>query len=89
MSISKWFGGVDDSSSDEEDDEGSANGRGGDETPRFEAAGLVDESALVDEPDSAPEGELDDSEEEDQGVIPIPGGERVDQATIDAGAAAT
>lgn len=88
MSISKWFGGVD-SSSDEEDEEGATSGVPGDETPRFTGGGLFDGSALIDEPDSAPEGELDDDDEDDEeGVIPIPGGERVSRATINAGAAA-
>ena len=80
LSISRWFGGVSESSSEEEDDDGTGSpGGGGDETPRFSQTAMgLDESALVDDPDSTPEGDVE----------PIPGGESVDQQTIDAGAAA-
>lgn len=59
-----------------------ASGVAGDDTPTFsiDAPGPSG-SALVDEPDS-------EEEEDREGVVPIPGGERVSQEQIDAGAAA-
>ena len=79
MSISKWFGGASDTSSEEEED-GSGNGSvgngEGDETPLF-GTDAFQGSALDDEADLSPGLEE-----------PIPGGEWVDQQTIEAGAAA-
>jgi len=78
-SISRWFGGAS-SSSEEEDQDDTSPPAAGDDTPTFSIEGPGPSgSALMDEPDS---------EEERGGVVPIPGGERVSQEEIDAGAAA-
>ena len=96
MSISKWFGGVSESSSDEEDDDGDMPGTGmalgmdsgaelglegvgGDETPRFSGTRAGQGSVLADESESEGEAATGD------GVIPVPGGERVSRADIAAG----
>jgi hypothetical protein len=80
LSISKWFGGASESSSEEEtpddgDPMGSASGLSGDDTlPTFRLP--TEDEVVVDE------------ESSDEGEIPIPGGERVDSpvAEGDAGA---
>lgn len=80
LSISKWFGGASEFSSDSEsggdgDQRGSGSGQSGDDnTPTFR---LPTQDEVV----------MDDDDSEDEGEIPIPGGERVSQATIDSGAA--
>jgi hypothetical protein len=80
LSISKWFGGASESSSESEtgddgDMRGSGSGQSGDDaSPTFR---LPTQDEVV----------MDDDDSEDEGEIPIPGGERVNQATIDAGAA--
>lgn len=83
LSITRWFGGASESSSESESDDeagvrGSGSGPSGDEAvPSFRLQ--TDDQVVVDD-------EEDESDEE--GVIPIPGGERVDAETVDAGAAA-
>jgi len=77
MSITRWFGGAE-SSSDEEDDPqyrpSSPSGPSGDDVPQFNG----DAEAVL----------VEDGRLSDDGEVPYPGGERVSQERIDAGAAA-
>ena len=79
LSISRWFGGASESSSEEEtadegDIRGSGSGLSGDETsPTFR---LPTQDEVV----------MDDDDSSDEGEIPIPGGERVDTLFVEAGA---
>lgn len=82
LSITRWFGGASESSSESESDDegaglhGSGSGRSGDETiPSFRLP--TDDQVVVDDDE--------DDESDSDGEIPIPGGERVSQATIDDG----
>jgi hypothetical protein len=81
LSISKWFGGASESSSesetaDEGELRGSGSGQSGDDpSPTFR---LPTQDEVV----------VDDDSSEDEGEIPIPGGERIDPSVIDASAAA-
>lgn len=76
LSISRWFGGASESSSEEEtaddgDMRGSGSGLSGDDTlPTFR---LPTEDEVV----------VDDEDSSDEGEIPIPGGERADPSTVD------
>jgi hypothetical protein len=73
LSITRWFGGASESSSDSgTDEDGNMLVSGDDALPSFR----LEDEVVVD----------DESDEDEE--IPIPGGERVDAATIDAGAAA-
>ncbi|WVQ96097.1 hypothetical protein IAU59_003199 [Kwoniella sp. CBS 9459] len=79
-SITRWFGGAtesDDSSDDDDRLKTSASGHSDEDIPNFEL-----DAAVLDEEGS------EDDDSEDEGRVPIPGGERVSQAQIDAGAAA-
>jgi hypothetical protein len=77
LSITRWFGGASESSSDSGTDEDANVMVSGDDTlPSFRLP-TQDEAVVEDDEDSSDEGE-----------IPIPGGESVDHATINAGAAA-
>lgn len=83
LSITRWFGGASESSSESESEDetglpGSGSGPSGDEAiPTFRVS--TDDQVVIDD---------DDEDSEDEGEIPIPGGERVNVQTIDAGAAA-
>lgn len=73
LSITRWFGGASESSSESgSETDGNMLVSGDDALPSFR----LEDEVVVD----------DESDEDDK--IPIPGGERVDSATIDAGAAA-
>ena len=84
LSITRWFGGASESSSESESDgemglNGSGSGPSGDEMlPSFRLP--TDEQVVIDDDD-------DDSDSEGEGEIPIPGGERVSQPTINASVA--
>ena len=85
LSITKWFGGASESSSESESDgemglNGSGSGPSGDEMiPTFRLP--TDDQVVVDDDED------EDSDSEGEGEIPIPGGERVSQETIDASVA--
>jgi hypothetical protein len=80
LSISRWFGGASESSSEDDtaddgDNRGSASGLSGDDAlPTFR---FPTEDEVV----------VDDDESSDEGEIPIPGGERVDPSIVDGSAA--
>lgn len=83
LSITRWFGGASESSSESESDgevglNGSGSGPSGDETvPSFRLP--TDDQVVVDDEE--------DEDSDSEGEIPIPGGERVSQETIDASVA--
>lgn len=83
LSITRWFGGASESSSESESEEdtglpGSVSGPSGDEAVPSFRLHTHDEVVVDDE----------DDDSEDEGEIPFPGGERVSAATIDASASA-
>ncbi|WVQ79253.1 hypothetical protein IAT38_001349 [Cryptococcus sp. DSM 104549] len=93
LSITRWFGGASESSSESEDEivrlESSASG-GSDAGDQFKLDSAVDSHSGSESEDAAHvsgRGHGGESRES-EGKIPIPGGERVSQAEIDASAAA-
>lgn len=94
LSITRWFGGVSESSSDEEDEDlgglqsGEATASSGEEgIPTFQLDSAVESHSDRSEDEMLHSGANVKEEyqsEESEGKIPIPGGERVTQEKIDA-----